>query len=185
MVSLWAVVLPVVAAWLGDPVVRLVRCDEDVRRGRKRPRRASRSGKGSVGGPRGFAIPGTIGGVASHGGVTITCGGELTDDGGTQGLSSASATTVNSSSDGLSFARSTAGGYVAGLDTLTTGGCAEGLVLALPPPRATVRAGCLLPDLQLRVKLRSPAVAGTGWFLPVPPPSTTVRMGCLLPDLRS
>jgi len=39
-----------VAARLGDPVVRLVRCDEDVRRGRKRPRRASRSGKGTVGG---------------------------------------------------------------------------------------------------------------------------------------
>jgi len=47
-------------------------------------------------------------------------------------LSSASATTVNSSSDGLSFARSTAGGPVAGFDTLTTGGCVDGLVLACP-----------------------------------------------------
>jgi len=48
-------------------------------------------------------------------------------------LSSASATAVNSGSDGLSFARSTAGGSVAGFDTVTTDGCAEGLVLA--PPR--------------------------------------------------
>jgi len=38
--------------------------------------------------------------------------------------------------DGLSSARSA---VVSQNGTLTTGGCAEGLVLALPPPRATVR----------------------------------------------
>ena len=56
-------------------------------------------------------------------------------------MSSASATAVNSGSDGLSFASSTAGGSVAGFDTVTTDGCAEGLVLAPPPAEGDCQDG--------------------------------------------
>ena len=127
-----------VAARLGDPVVRLVRCD-DVRRGLKRPRRASR--RVGESGSRGFAIPGTTGGAMDRVGVSETHGGVLTNGGENQGLSFASATTVNGSSDGLPLARSTAGGAVYGSDTLTTD-CQDGLSSARSAPVAS-QAGIL------------------------------------------
>ena len=134
-----------VAARLGEPVVRLERCD-DARRGLKRPRRASRRQVGDSG-SRGFAArppsmrgPGTTGGAMDHVGISdpVLAGGV------NQGLSFASAATESvthngethngvltngGANQGLSFASATTESETHG-GVLTDGGANQGLSFA-------------------------------------------------------